>query len=130
MLRTFQNLYYNNIHCKLQGRHLAYKVFSKLCFSGNSYEYLEDLVSLEHNWGSDSPDEIERLKILREGKAEELKVGKSNRGEAMRAIFKRTINSNIDNPSSYFQSIVCVRYSFLSIKSSMQEVLELSSFYE
>lgn len=25
----------------------------------------------------------------------------------MRAIFKRTINSNIDNPSSYFQSIVC-----------------------
>lgn len=111
-------------------------MFPKLCFSGNSYEYLEDLVSLEHNWGSDRPDEIERLKILREGKAEELKVGKSNRGEAMRAIFKRSntvniaINSNIDNPSSYFESIVCVRYSFPSFKSSMQEMLELFSFYE
>lgn len=82
-------------------------MFPKLCFSGNSYEYFEDLVSLEHNQGSDSPGEIERLKILREGKAEELEVEKSNRGEGMRAIFKRTINSNIDNPSSYFQSIVC-----------------------
>lgn len=48
----------------------------------------------------------------------------------MRAIFKRTINSNMDNPSSYFQSMLCVRYSFLSIKRCMQEVLELFPFYE
>lgn len=72
---------------------------------------------------------LKGLKFLREGKAEELKVEKSNRGEGMRAIFKRTTNSNMDNPSSYFQSMVCVRYSFLSIKSSMQEVLELFPFY-
>lgn len=59
--------------------------------SKNSYEYLEDVVNFGYSLGSGSPDESERLGILKEGQAEGLKEERSIRGEgteaSMRAVF-------------------------------------------